>query len=43
MSKSQKWSPKHSEDLYNVRGWGQGYFGVNGKGHLCAYPGKDPR
>jgi arginine decarboxylase len=28
------WSTKDSAKLYNLKGWGQGYFGINNRGHL---------
>ena len=30
------WSPAESEELYNLPGWGSGYFHINDAGHLCA-------
>ncbi len=41
MSGLKRWSTEDSQALYNIAGWGQGYFGINGKGHLAAYPGRD--
>ena len=35
------WSAKDALKLYNIPGWGRGFFGVNGKGHLVAYPKKN--
>ena len=35
------WSPADAEDLYHMAAWGEGYFGVNGDGHVCVRP--DPR
>ena len=31
----RKWRLEDSEDLYNVKGWGAGYFGINKEGHAC--------
>jgi len=30
----EPWSPQRSEDLYGVKTWGHGFFGVNKKGHV---------
>ncbi len=29
-------------ELYNVGGWGVGYFGINEAGHVTVHPGRDP-
>lgn len=29
---------KQAEELYHIQGWGDGYFRVNSKGHLCVRP-----
>ncbi|MCZ6646566.1 MAG: biosynthetic arginine decarboxylase [SAR324 cluster bacterium] len=39
MSNFKQWNVDDSEALYNIQGWGLGYFEVNGKGHLAACPG----
>lgn len=31
-----------SLDLYNVEGWGVGYFGVNARGHVTVHPTREP-
>ncbi|HET7275109.1 MAG TPA: biosynthetic arginine decarboxylase, partial [Longimicrobiaceae bacterium] len=36
-----KWSIDDSRELYNVDGWGIGYFGINQEGHLMVHPTKD--
>ena len=36
-----KWRIEDSEELYNVRGWGINYFGINDKGHAYVSPRKD--
>jgi arginine decarboxylase len=36
------WTIDDSRDLYNVDGWGVGYFGINDKGHVTVHPTKDP-
>jgi arginine decarboxylase len=35
------WSVEDSLELYNVEGWGIGYFGINEKGHLTVHPTKE--
>ncbi|MGH7562089.1 MAG: biosynthetic arginine decarboxylase [Gemmatimonadales bacterium] len=32
------WSIKDSEKLYNMRGWGLGYFRINADGHVTVHP-----
>ena len=32
------WTPRQSEDLYNMPAWGQGYFGINDAGNVTATP-----
>ncbi|HZF10059.1 MAG TPA: biosynthetic arginine decarboxylase [Thermoanaerobaculia bacterium] len=34
-----RWTPADSLDLYNIRGWGNGYFSVNPAGHMAVHPG----
>jgi arginine decarboxylase len=36
------WTIDDASELYNVEGWGIGYFGVNEKGHVSVRPTKDP-
>ncbi|MBO4489745.1 MAG: biosynthetic arginine decarboxylase [Lentisphaeria bacterium] len=38
----ERWSAADSADLYGVKDWGAGYFGVNDRGELCVspFPGK---
>ena len=36
------WTIEDSLDLYNVEGWGIGYFGINEKGHVTVHPTRDP-
>jgi len=38
----EKWKTQESSDLYNVPGWGKGYFSVGGNGHLLVHPDKNP-
>ena len=35
------WTIDDALELYNVEGWGIGYFGVNPKGHVTVHPTKD--
>lgn len=37
------WTPKDSEKLYNMSGWGQGYFRVNEAGHVTVHPDGNPK
>ena len=37
----RKWRIEDSEELYNVKGWGVSYFGINDKGHAYVSPRKD--
>lgn len=37
----RKWRIEDSEELYNVKGWGVNYFGINDKGHAYVSPRKD--
>ena len=37
------WTIKDAEKLYNIQGWGQGYFRVNADGHVAVHPGRDPK
>jgi len=32
------WTTKDSAKLYNLKGWGSGYFGVSDEGHLSVHP-----
>ena len=38
----KKWSIDDSRELYNVEGWGVGYFDINDKGHVTVHPTRDP-
>jgi arginine decarboxylase len=35
---TSRWTPADSLDLYNVRGWGNNYFGVDDQGHVIVHP-----
>lgn len=37
-----QWTIGDSRELYNVDGWGIGYFGINEKGNVTVHPTKDP-
>ena len=37
----RKWRIEDSEELYNIKGWGVNYFGINDKGHAYVRPKKD--
>jgi arginine decarboxylase len=36
----RKWRIEDSEELYNINGWGNGYFSINEKGHVQVTPHK---
>jgi arginine decarboxylase len=38
----ERWTVADSADLYDVARWGNGYFTINGEGHVCVLPTKDP-
>ena len=35
---SNDWSIERSLQLYNIPGWGAGYFSINAKGHMVVHP-----
>ena len=37
----RKWRIEDSEELYNIKGWGINYFGINEKGHVYVSPKKN--
>ncbi|HYW13005.1 MAG TPA: biosynthetic arginine decarboxylase [Longimicrobium sp.] len=37
----KKWTIDDSRELYNVEGWGIGYFDINEKGHVTVSPSKE--
>ncbi|HEY4321670.1 MAG TPA: biosynthetic arginine decarboxylase [Gemmatimonadales bacterium] len=37
-----RWNPRDAERLYNMRGWGVGYFRVNDQGHVTVHPDGSP-
>ena len=36
------WTARDALELYNVDGWGAGFFGVNEAGHVSVHPTRDP-
>ena len=38
----KRWTIRDSLDAYHIAKWGQGYFSVNGKGHIAVHGDKDP-
>ena len=36
-STPQRWSVADSNDLYAIRNWGAGYFGINDKGNVMVH------
>jgi len=43
MEPTERWTPQDASELYDVASWGKGYFSVDGNGHLCVHPAKDPQ
>ncbi|MEZ5356709.1 MAG: biosynthetic arginine decarboxylase [Bryobacteraceae bacterium] len=39
---SDRWSPSHANDEYEVARWGQGYFSIGTNGHVWVHPSKEP-
>jgi arginine decarboxylase len=37
-----KWTTDDSRELYNIDGWGIGYFSINEQGHVTVHPTKEP-
>lgn len=40
---AEPWSIERSRTLYNIEGWGNGYFDINSKGHVVVRPDQDER
>ncbi|MDR2337475.1 MAG: biosynthetic arginine decarboxylase [Deltaproteobacteria bacterium] len=38
MTELEKWNSQRSENLYEIKNWGAGYFGINQEGHVLVYP-----
>src|SRR5690606_18909912 len=36
------WTIDDSRELYNIEGWGVGYFDINERGHVTVHPWKEP-
>ena len=36
------WTIEDAKLLYNIEGWGIGYFDINDKGHVTVHPTKEP-
>jgi arginine decarboxylase len=36
----EPWSIQDSTEVYNIRNWGKGYFGINDDGNVCVFPDK---
>ena len=39
---ARNWSIEDAKELYNIEGWGIGYFDVNERGHVTVHPTRDP-
>lgn len=37
-----KWTTRDAEKLYNMPGWGLGYFRINAEGHVTVHPDAEP-
>ena len=40
---TRRWTIADASELYEIAGWGKGYFSINEQGHVCVHPTKDPR
>ncbi|MCL2645481.1 MAG: biosynthetic arginine decarboxylase [Phycisphaerales bacterium] len=38
MKTMKTWGIQDSADIYNIRNWGKGYFGINAEGNVAVYP-----
>ena len=43
VSAQPAWTVKDSEKLYNMSGWGLGYFRINPEGHVTVHPDGNPK
>src|SRR5690606_37227825 len=41
-SRIMAWTIEDSRELYNLDGWGIGYFDINEKGHVTVHPTREP-
>ncbi len=39
---TRRWTIADAAELYEVSGWGKGYFSISPQGHLCVHPDKTP-
>src|SRR5262245_2005552 len=37
------WTIDDARELYNIEGWGIGYFDISARGHVTVHPTKDPK
>ncbi len=37
------WNARESARLYGIDAWGQGYFSINGEGHVAVHPTRQPQ
>ncbi len=42
MEMIDQWKLQDAMDVYEVRHWGKGYFGINDRGHVTVHPNKRP-
>ena len=42
MELTDQWKIQDSLDVYEVKHWGKGYFGINEQGHVTVHPNKRP-
>ena len=42
MKAMKAWSVQDSAEIYNIRNWGKGYFGINEEGNVSVFPTKQP-
>src|SRR5665213_1050495 len=40
---AEPWTIEASRTLYNIEGWGNGYYDINSKGHVVVRPDRDER
>ena len=40
---TRRWTVVDAAELYEVAGWGKGYFSINPAGNACIHPNKDPQ
>jgi arginine decarboxylase len=40
---TRPWGVADSAKLYGIQSWGQGYFSINGEGHVAVHPTQDPK